>query len=198
MSKISTYLGLTQNQADEQNPNEQAYGTALVAAGFLALLTLLGVLANLPDQGIPSRLYGYLPGIEGGGNWISSEGLGDLPVVLAWGTYYFWYALLLAVALGLAMIANRARRQGAFTGGALRALKRLNLGMGLGYTLYLTLDFWGARLIASGLGADPSDLPSFFARPEILPVYLFITALGFALGLAERGTLLQEDADATI
>lgn len=198
MSKISTYLGLRKDATTAENPNEQSYGTALVASGFLIALTLIGALANHPAQGIPSHLYGYLPGVNGGGNWITAEGLGALPVALAWATYYYWYALLLAVALGLALIANRARRQGAFTKSALKSLKRLNLGLGLGYAVYLTLDFWGSRLIASDLGADPANVPSSFARPEILPVYLAVTAVGFALGLLERGTNLQEDADATI
>lgn len=198
MSKISTYLGLRKDATTAENPNKQSYGTALFASGFLAVLILIDALANHPAQGIPSHLYGYLPGVNGGGNWITSEGLGALPVALAWATYYYWYALLLTVALGFALIANRALRQGAFTQSALSSLKRLNLGLGLGYAIYLTLDLWGSHLIASGLGADTADVPSLFARPEILPVYLAFTAVGFTLGLLDRGAVLQEDAEATI
>lgn len=98
MSKISTYLGIRKDATTAENPNEQSYGTALAASGFLAVLILISALANHPVQGIPSHLYGYLPGVNGGGNWITAEGLGPCPLPspgppTITGTHCFWRLL---------------------------------------------------------------------------------------------------------
>lgn len=204
MSKISSYFGLKANpsksaySADSRDANEQAMGTPVVFTALLALLCLAAALLGIPSQGVPSRLFGYLEGVAGGTDWISEQGLPTAVVALAWGAYFFWYALLLALFYLLYRAANTARLQGAFTGASLRAMKQLNLLLASGYAVYLLLDYLTGRLIAGALGYDAGAVPGPLSRPEFLPIYLAVTVLWFTLGALERGGALQEEADATI